>query len=52
MAIKYINIFQSKALQKCNQIGILGLKINRLAILNLSNPPEEQAIWVRIPPRK
>jgi hypothetical protein len=34
MAVKYINIFQSKALQKFTQIGIFGLKINHLATLN------------------
>jgi hypothetical protein len=33
MAIKYINIFQSEALKKIPQIGILGLKINHLATL-------------------
>jgi hypothetical protein len=36
MAIKYINIFQSKAIQKCTQIGIFGLKINHLATLAVS----------------
>jgi hypothetical protein len=33
MAIKYINIFQSKELPKFNLIGIFGLKINHLATL-------------------
>jgi hypothetical protein len=33
MAIKDINIFQSKALQKFTQIGIFGLKTNHLATL-------------------
>jgi hypothetical protein len=33
MAIKYINILQSKALQKLPKIGIFGLKSNRLATL-------------------
>jgi hypothetical protein len=33
MAIKYINICQSKALKKFTQIRIFGLKINHLAIL-------------------
>jgi hypothetical protein len=34
MAIKYINIFQSKVLQKFTQIGIFGLKTNYLATLS------------------
>jgi hypothetical protein len=34
MAIKYINILQSEALQKFSQIGIFGLKTNHLATLN------------------
>jgi hypothetical protein len=33
MAIKYINLFQSKALELLTQIGIFGLKINHLATL-------------------
>jgi hypothetical protein len=31
MAIKYINIFQSKALQNLPKVGIFGFKINHLA---------------------
>jgi hypothetical protein len=33
MSVKYINVFQYKALQKFSQIGIFGLKINHLATL-------------------
>jgi hypothetical protein len=33
MAIKYVNVFQSKALQKFTQIGIFGMKTNHLATL-------------------
>jgi hypothetical protein len=33
MAIKYINFFQSKALQNLPKIGIFGLKTNHLATL-------------------
>jgi hypothetical protein len=33
MATKYINIFQSKALQNCPKFGFSGLKINHLATL-------------------
>jgi hypothetical protein len=35
MALKYINIFKAKALQKFAQSGIFGLKINHLATLTL-----------------
>jgi hypothetical protein len=33
MALKYINILQSKALKKFTQFGIFGLKTNHLATL-------------------
>jgi hypothetical protein len=33
MAIKYINIFQSKALQNLPKLGFFGLKTNHLATL-------------------
>jgi hypothetical protein len=33
IATKYINIFQSKALQNCPKFGFFGLKINHLATL-------------------
>jgi hypothetical protein len=34
MAIKYTNIFQSKALQNLPKLGFFGLKTNRLATLD------------------
>jgi hypothetical protein len=37
MAIKYISIFESKALKNFSQIGISDLKINHLAILVVSH---------------
>jgi hypothetical protein len=36
MAIKYTNIYQSKALQNLPKIGIFGLKTNHLATLALA----------------
>jgi hypothetical protein len=36
MAIKYINIFQSKALQNLPKVGTFGFKINHLATLQKS----------------
>jgi hypothetical protein len=43
MAIKYINIFQYKALQNLPQIGLFGLKINHLATMELSSA---QLAWL------
>jgi hypothetical protein len=37
VALKYINIFPSKVLSKCAQIGIFGLKRNHLATLQASS---------------
>jgi hypothetical protein len=38
MAIKYINIFQSKALKNLPKLGLLGLKTNHLATLLCALP--------------
>jgi hypothetical protein len=41
MAITYINIFQSKALQNLPKVGIFGLKSNHLAT---TGPGEKELI--------
>jgi hypothetical protein len=41
MAIKYINIFQSKALQNLPKIGFFGLKSNHQAVANFSREKKE-----------
>jgi peptidyl-tRNA hydrolase len=47
MAIKYINIFKSMALQNLPKLGVMVLKINRLAtLLNRRRSVKKMRLWL------